>query len=451
MNGSEVKIGLAGIGGYGDAYLESMLPRQKALGSRLVGVVDPQPQRCRRLAELNDAGAPVHATIQELFADSPVDLMLIVTPIHLHAAQTCFALSQGANVSCEKPIAGTLADAARMVEAQAKHPGLFVAIGFQWSFSDAVQALKRDIMAGVLGRPIRMRALGLLPRPLAYFRRNNWAGRMFTADGGGVFDSPVNNAAGHYLHNMFYLLGPTRETSAAPVTVRAELYRANEIENYDTAAIRCRVEGGAEVLFYTSHACGERRGPRSRYEFENAVVEYDALASGQFVARFSDGRTKYYGHPNFDRHEKIWQAIAAVRTGEPVACGVPAALPHALAVAAAHESSEQITEFPARFRRMVHVDGDTMVCVDRLGEDLTACYDRGVLPSELAGLPWAAPAKEVAVTPFFSTHDTAAAHPSRAEGRRGIAPADRASVAVTLHPVATHAPIGAPSAGAPAN
>jgi predicted dehydrogenase len=441
-----VKIALAGIAGYGDAYLEVLLPKQQALGARLVGVVDPVPQRCRRLAELDDAGIPVHATMQQLFAQTEVDLALIVTPIHLHADQTCLALEQGAHVLCEKPIAGTIADATRMAQAQAAHAHRFVAFGFQWSFSDAVQALKRDVMAGVLGRPVRMRAIAMLPRPLAYFRRNNWAGRRFTSDGGGVFDSPVNNAAAHYLHNMFYLLGRSRETSAAPLGVQAELYRANEIENYDTAAIRCRMEGGAEVLFYTSHAASERRGPRSRFEFEHATVDYDALASGQFVAKFRDGRTKYYGHPNFDRHEKIWQIIAAVRSGDPIACGIAAAPPPALAVAAANDSAPCITDFPARLRRMVEADGDATISIDRLGEQMTECYEQGVLPAERPGLPWAVASRMVDVhPPPFATAATAAENGSG----NGAASHRPPPVAVTVH--ATPAKDPAPGAAAPLN
>ena len=391
-----INIALAGIAGYGDAYLEALLPKQQALGAKVVGVVDPMPQRCRRLSELADHGVPIHAGLHSLFADGPVDLMLIVTPIHLHAAQTCFALERGANVLCEKPLAGTLRDARRMAEAAAAAPG-FTAIGYQWSFSAAVQALKRDIMSGELGRPIRMKALVFFPRPVAYFCRTDWAGRMFTSDGQGVFDSPVNNAAAHYLHNMFYLLGRTRETSSMPAQVQAELYRANDIENYDTAAIRCRTECGAEVLFYTSHAVPERRGPRSRYEFERAVVEYDAMGSGQFVARFRDGRVKHYGHPNLDRHDKIWQAIDACRTGKPIACGVPAAMAHALCVTAASESAGEIVEFSPRFRRIVSLDGDAMLAVDGLGEQLTRCYERAEMPSQDEELKWARPTAPVAV------------------------------------------------------
>src|SRR6476646_4551079 len=110
MSGS-IKVALAGIAGYGDFYLDELLPKAEKAGARLVGVVDPLPQRCRRLGELSARGIPLHSTIQSLFAATPVDLMMIATPIHLHAPQTCFALARGASVLCEKPLAGTLADA----------------------------------------------------------------------------------------------------------------------------------------------------------------------------------------------------------------------------------------------------------------------------------------------------------------------------------------------------
>jgi hypothetical protein len=241
-----------------------------------------------------------------------------------------------------------------------------------------------------------------LPRPMAYFRRNDWAGRIRTADGHGVFDSPVNNAAAHFLHNMFYLLGPTRESSAMPAWVQAELYRANAIENYDTAAIRCQTQCGVEVLFYTTHAVEERRGPRCRFEFDNATVEFDALVAGQFTARFRDGRVKSYGHPNLDRHEKIWQAIDAVRNGGAVACGIQAALAHTLCVAAAQESALQIMDFPQRPRRNMPLDGDTLIYIDRLGEQMADCYQRGILPAEHPEITWARAGTRVEVDPTAS-------------------------------------------------
>ena len=275
---ADVRIALAGIAGYGDSYLEALLnnPRTAWAGGRLVAVVDSAPQRCRRLDALAGRGIPVHESFDELFdATAPaggVDLMIICTPIHLHARQTCFALRRGASTLCEKPLAGTVEDALRMAECErAAGDGRFVAIGYQWSFSHAVQALKRDVLAGTLGRPVRLKTVCVFPRPVTYFRRNDWVGRIRTEGGEAVHDSPTNNATSHYLHNMLYLLGRTRETSAMPRTLQAELYRANDIENYDTTALRAELAGGAEVLFYTTQAVAGRVGPVCHFEFEHAT------------------------------------------------------------------------------------------------------------------------------------------------------------------------------------
>src|SRR5262245_14997625 len=205
-----VNIGLAGIGGYGESYVEAILPQQQTLGARLVGAVDPMPQRCRRLHDLEEQKIPLYPSIGAMFDEWSVDLMFIVTPIHLHASQSCMVLKQGVNVLCEKPLAGSLSDALVMIEAQ-RESTAFAAIGFQWSFSHAIQSLKRDIMEGVLGKPIRLSTLVLWPRPIQYFQRNDWAGKIRMPDGAGVFDSPVNNATAHFLHNMLYVLGRTRE------------------------------------------------------------------------------------------------------------------------------------------------------------------------------------------------------------------------------------------------
>jgi predicted dehydrogenase len=179
---SVVKVALAGISGYGDHYLGALLPNLRAKNFDFVGVVDPMPQRCRRLSELATRGIPLHETLDGLFCSTAVDLMLIVTPTHLHAPQTCMALSHGANVLCEKPVAGTVADAMRMLELQRTVKG-FAAIGYQWSFSDAIQGAQARHHGGKLGKPIRMKSIALFPRPVSYFTRNDWAGRQKTAGG----------------------------------------------------------------------------------------------------------------------------------------------------------------------------------------------------------------------------------------------------------------------------
>jgi len=385
-----VRVALAGIAGYGDEYLASLLNDPRATGTQLVGVVDTAPQRCRRLEQLRRRDVPIHSSMENLFASAgPVDLMMIATPIHLHARHTCFALKHGANVLCEKPLAATIEDAVRMAECErAAGPGKFVAIGYQWSFSDAVQALKRDILSGEFGRAIRLKTICFFPRAVSYFSRNDWAGRLRTSGGEHVMDSPANNATAHYLHNMLFLLGAARETAAMPATVQAELYRANEIENYDTAALRATLASGCELLFYTTHAVPDRLGPRCHFEFENAVVEYDFVEQPRFVARFKSGEVRDYGDPGRDRTQKIWQSIDAVRTGAPLACGIRGATPHTVAVVAAQRSVPAIATFPQSARHAHQHNGETMICIDGLDEALNECFARGILPAERGDLSW---------------------------------------------------------------
>jgi predicted dehydrogenase len=392
---SPVNVALVGICGYGASYLNLLLDAPPSDGYRLVAVVDPHAARSVRIGEVHDRRIGVYADLPALFAAQHVDLTLVCTPIHLHAQQTCVALTHGSSVLTEKPLSTTVEDGVRVELAEARY-GQFVAVGYQWSFSRAVEALKRDVMAGLLGRPKRLSAIAMFPRGDNYYGRNAWAGRNMSERGERVFDSPLNNAAAHYLHNMLYVLGAARETSDTPAWVEAELYRANDIESFDTAALRCRAACGAELLFYTTHAVAERIGPVCRFEFEHAVVDYDHGAGARFVARFDDGRVVDYGQPERDRNAKIWQCIDAVRTGAPVACGPRAAMPHTQCVAAARASGT-VVDFPVNLRRRDVAQGEgPMTWIDGLSEGLVHCYKRGILPSE-DGCAWARGGRRVAI------------------------------------------------------
>jgi predicted dehydrogenase len=395
-----VKVALVGIAGYGQAYVNQVLDLPKEAGVVPVGAIARRPERCSRLADLQARGAAVCGTIEDFFAHHRADLVIISSPIHLHGAHTALALHHGANVLCEKPIAPTVQDARSMQDAE-KRSGRFVAIGYQWSFTGAIQSLKRDIVSGVLGRPIRFKSLTCWPRTVAYYRRNDWAGKLKTADGQWILDSPIMNATAHYLHNMLYLLGAEPLSSARPAQVIAELYRANEIENYDTGAIRCTLENGVEVLMYSSHAVRSELGPIGHGEFEKADVyycRYDRRGS-QWIARFRDGSVKAYGDPN-DIGPRLLRTVDSVRTGTPVLCGIDAALPHLICVNSAQESAGEVHTVPAEF---VHTDGEgdsRQYSVQGLEETLVQCYNLGLLPSEYGAVPWSRPGRPIDVRSY---------------------------------------------------
>lgn len=409
-----VSLVMVGVGGMGAVYLQSLLERRDEGLFRIAGAVDPQPNRCKQYVEMRAMGVPCFVSLQDFYRNRKADLAVLSSPIQVHMPQTAFALARGSHVLCEKPAAGTIQELRAAVEAE-RASGRWVAVGYQWSFSPAVQALKADIRSGLLGAPRKLKCLYLWPRDEGYYARNDWAGRKRDADGGWVLDSPVQNAMAHDLHNMFYILGRETAASARPASVEAELYRANAIENFDTAAARVRTEDGVEILFYVSHASAEDRGPVVRCEFEKAVVRCDSRTSGLW-AEFPDGRRKDYGVPDDEPMNKLWQSIAGAREGgaRPL-CGLEAAASQTLCMNGIQDSMPDIRDFPAGMVRMVEglaaprtvieTPGAKRRVVEGLDEAFAACYEAEKLPSEM-GLPWSARGEPIDLTAY-------AAYPSR--------------------------------------
>jgi predicted dehydrogenase len=394
-----IKIALVGIGGYGAWYLQELLQIASERDARLVAAIDPVPHHSPLYAECLQAGIPIFTDLASFYQHDTADLVILSVPIQYHAPLTCLALSKGSHVLCEKPLGATLDDALAMQAAQ-QQSGKLVAIGYQWSFSDAALALKRDILSGRLGRPLGAKTLLLWQRARSYYQRSDWAGRIRTDTGAWVLDSPVNNATAHYLHHMLFLLGDTLASSARPNAVQAELYRANPIENYDTAALRVETASGADLLFLTTHAVLGNRGPRMQFEFEDARVAYSE-ALPEFRVTFRDGRVENYGRPEASETNKLWNTVTAIREGDLPVCGIQTALPHLLCVAGAQQTP--ISCFPQASIRIEVAGGDPTTWVDGLAETFSACYQSNRLPSQLdveQRPAWATPATHIDLSSY---------------------------------------------------
>ena len=270
---SVVSIVLSGIGGYGNLYVDALLGNMGIKGLTFAGVVDPFPEGCRRLTELKEKGIPIFDTMDSFYKTKHADLSVISSPIHFHKDQSCLALSNGSNVLCEKPVAASVDEAKQMIQAK-ENSKRFLAIGYQWSYSSAILNLKKDIMVGKFGKPKILKTIVLWPRDKAYYARR-WAGKIRDEEGRLILDSVASNATAHYLHNMFFVLGEEIDKSDVPVQVKAELYRANDIENFDTTALYVKTKNEADIYYYASHAILESNGPIFEYVFGNGTVSYD--------------------------------------------------------------------------------------------------------------------------------------------------------------------------------
>lgn len=373
-----MKLLLVGAGGYASTYISGLIssPRQDVIWE---GVVDPYFASAGYKEQIEELRIPVYDTMEEFYAHHEADLAIISTPTFLHCEQSICALKHNTNVLCEKPAAPIPEQAQQMLEAE-KEYGHFIAIGYQWSYSEAIQKLKADILSGVLGEPEEFRTIISWPRSRRYYARGDGWGGKIQKDGKWILDSIASNACAHYLHNMFFLLGDTMETSAKLADFQAECYRANDIENFDTCSIKLQTESGVKLYFVASHAAGERHDPEFVYRFTNADVTFAVGKDEEITAHFKDGTTKTYGNPNATVLKKMWDCIEAVKQGTRPICTVATAIPHVQFIYDLYKTT-LIHTFDAQYIKVNEGEED-IVFVEGLFEQLNHAFENGQMFSE---------------------------------------------------------------------
>lgn len=186
-------------------------------GYKLVGVVDPLEDRRREA--VSEYRCAAYASLDELLKSKaePLDLIVIASPTPFHTDQALAAFEQGIDVLCDKPMASTLAEADRMIDAMHRTGRKLMV--FQPRRCDAVmQALRAILARGVLGRVYLIRhAIA------AYRRRNDW--QAFSRNGGGM----LNNYGAHAIDQLLYLTGSTAANLSCRLRTVSSLGDADDV------------------------------------------------------------------------------------------------------------------------------------------------------------------------------------------------------------------------------
>ncbi len=384
VQSSPVLVVLSGIGGYGGFYLEELFHLQERGFVSIAGVVEPAPQHSPHIARIKSYNIPVFDHLREFYANHASDLAVIASPLQFHAEQTQLALQNGSHVLCDKPLCTVVQDGHSVIRIRDENNRL-VLVGYQWSYSQAIQALKSDLSAGVWGAPLRIKTICLWPRGKTYYSRNKWAGRIQTADGRWVLDSPAHNAMAHFLHNLLYLCGGDVDRSAEPAAVTGEIYKANPIENFDSVACRIKLKNQTECFFLASHAVESDAGPFFHLECEEADIHYEGPGTGIY-AEDKKGKIKLYGDPDAEcQFTKLTHAVEAVYANRGVVCGPEAALPQVVCVNGLQDGFPQIPVISSEYIETVR--DRELLFVPGLKETMLRCYRDWVLPHS-TGAAW---------------------------------------------------------------
>jgi predicted dehydrogenase len=398
--GDPIHFAVTGLGGYSAEICnrllhEMALTEHKAL---LRAVYHPEPGRYPQQAEkLRNYGIPIVQRYEDLLQMQDLEYVWLPLPIDQHRQYTEQTLLAGKNVLVEKPAAGSIDDVDCMIAARDRS-GLGVLVGYQDVYQPGVQELKRRIVKGEFGIVLSASVLGCWPRPLSYYHRNDWAGKI-AREGRWILDSPANNAMAHHLHLGLFLLGATERDSAVPTEVEAELYRANDIENYDTCSLRLTFANGVHMLAGMTHACR-------------------TMSNAEIVIRTQYARIRFIHEKQIEIHRntaseiiplapgRISSLLSAVHTlhregpGSAPASTLEMARAHTLTINAASEAST-IMQVPAdQIDTIENEPGNPQLAIRDIEAVMEASIREDRMLHELGAVKWSAPAGDFTVADY---------------------------------------------------
>ncbi len=136
---------------------------------RLVAVASTTARRARRFADQFGV-VDAYGTYEQLLKESTAEAVFLATPDPLHHDQILAAAAAGKHVLCEKPMALSVADARKAVEA-CERAGVVLGVDFQNRFQPWVRDIAQAVADGRIGRvlTVEVEACGRA-RPLAGWR-----------------------------------------------------------------------------------------------------------------------------------------------------------------------------------------------------------------------------------------------------------------------------------------
>jgi myo-inositol 2-dehydrogenase/D-chiro-inositol 1-dehydrogenase len=221
-----VKIGLIGAGRIGSVHAGHL--RHNPHG-KIVAVTDPQTSRATALAA--EHGARVAKNADEIIAAKDIDAVVVASSTETHSPTTIAAVRAGKCVYCEKPIAPSLTEAKKMVDALGSDH-VRVMVGFNRRFDRNHAAVQREIACGRLGHvqtvQITSRGPNNVP-PVEYLK----------VSGGLFYDKMI-----HFFDMVRWLTGEEPVEVVAFGSVIADgVFR--EVGDVDTAMATIRMQSGA--------------------------------------------------------------------------------------------------------------------------------------------------------------------------------------------------------------
>jgi len=230
-----VKWGIIGCGMIADF---AMIPAMKeARNCDLVSVMSRDEEKAKKFSAKHNI-PDYHTDLDEFLKDPSLEAVYLATPPNVHCEQTTKVAEHGKHVLCEKPMAITIEDSKKMIEA-CNRAGVKLMIACNLRFHPVHIKAREIIQAGCLGKIVLIKA------QMSYFYPpdTNWRIKPEIAGGGSLHDAGI-----HCIDLARFFTGEE--------VVQVSAFTGNVIFDYaveDTALVLMKFTSGAYGFIETSY------------------------------------------------------------------------------------------------------------------------------------------------------------------------------------------------------
>lgn len=345
---STINFALIGCGRISDKHASS-IASGKVTGSTLVAVCDNQKDRAEKLG--TKYGVPFFTDMHEMMEKmgEKIDVVSILTPSGLHAEHTVAMAGYRKHVVVEKPMALSLSDADRMIEA-CDNAGVRLFVVKQNRYNLPVKKLRGALEEGRFGKLVLGTVRVRWSRNQSYYDQDAWRGTW--AYDGGVFA----NQASHHIDLLQWMMGDVESVYAKTSTALVN------IETEDTGVVILKFKSGALGIIEATTATRPKDLEGSLSVLgEKGTVEIGGFAVNEmkvwnFVSPVDDDAevlTKYKNNPpdvyGFGHAEYLNKVVESIREGRAALVGGLEGRKSLELISAIYESVETGKEVFLRF------------------------------------------------------------------------------------------------------
>ncbi len=201
---SSLTAAVIGTGFIGPVHVEGL----KRAGVGVAGILGSSAEKSTAAA--SQLGLPrAYRSLDELLADSDVDVVHVTSPNRFHHQQVVQSLAAGKHVLCEKPLAMTAVESAELVRL-ARESGLAAAVNYNIRYYPLCIEAAQRVKTGTLGKIFHVTG-SYVQDWLFHPTDFNW--RVMKEDGGAL--RAIADIGTHWLDLLQFIVGEKVESVCA--------------------------------------------------------------------------------------------------------------------------------------------------------------------------------------------------------------------------------------------